>query len=79
MTAESATFSKDMIVLRRRVQDYESHIKRLKVFVDSEDTDNLVKELRNQKQNNMDLGKLADEIHGIEVEVADARRLKFRP
>ena len=47
MTAESATFSKDMIVLRRRVQDYESHIKRLKVFVDSEDTDNLVKELRN--------------------------------
>ena len=26
----------------------------------------------------MDLGKLADEIHGIEEEVAEARRLKFR-
>ena len=26
----------------------------------------------------MDLGKLADEIHGVEEEVAEARRLKFR-
>ena len=26
----------------------------------------------------MDLGRLADEIHGVKVEVDEARRLKFR-
>ena len=60
------------------MQDYERHIKRLKQFVDREDTDSLVQELQNQQLSEMDLGKLADEIHGIEEEVAEARRLKFR-
>lgn len=47
------------------------------MFVDREDTDALVQELQNQQLSEMDLGKLADEIHGIENEVAEARRLRF--
>jgi len=57
--------------------DYERHIKSLKNFVDREDTDSLVHELQNGHLSEMDLGKLADEIHGIEEEVQEARRLKF--
>ena len=44
---ETATFSNDVQALRKRVQDYERHIKRLKMFVDREDTDALVQELQN--------------------------------
>ena len=40
--AETAMFQNDIQVLRKRVQDYEGHIKRLKMYVDREDTDALV-------------------------------------
>ena len=46
-TAETATFTNDIAAMRKRVQDYERHIKRLKHFVDKEDTDALVNELQN--------------------------------
>ena len=75
--AETATYSNDVSALRKRVQDYERHIKRLKMFVDKEDTDALVQELQNQSLTDMDLGKLADEIHTVEQEVAEARRLRL--
>ena len=45
--AETNTFSNDIVAMRRRVQDYERHIKRLKLFVDKEDTEALVQELQN--------------------------------
>ena len=64
--------------MRKRVADYERHIKKLKLYVDREDTESLVQELQNQQLSEMDLGKLADEIHSIEEEVAEARRIKFR-
>ena len=44
-TTETAAFSNDIIALRKRVTDYERHIKRLKNFVDQEDTESLVTEL----------------------------------
>ena len=44
-TAETATFTNDIAAMRKRVQDYEMHIKRLKQFVDKEDTEALVGEL----------------------------------
>ena len=62
--------------MRKRVTDYERHIKRLKMYVDREDTDALVEELQNQQLTELDLGKLADEIHKIEQEVEIARRFK---
>jgi len=68
-TTESATFSNDIAVMRKRVADYERHIKQLKLFVDKEDTDALVTELQNPGLSELDLGKLADEIHSIEEEV----------
>ena len=77
-TTETAAFTNDITALRKRVTDYERHIKRLKQFVDQEDTESLVQELQNGHLSEMDLGKLADEIHGIEEEVSAARRLKFR-
>ena len=77
-TAETATFTNDIAAMRKRVQDYERHIKRLKQFVDKEDTEALVAELQNQELSEMDLGKLADEIHAVEEEVQDARRQRFK-
>ena len=47
------------------------------MYVDKEDTDALVEELQNQQLTELDLGKLADEIHKIEDEVEAAR--KFKP
>ena len=44
-TTETSAFTNDITALRKRVQDYERHIKRLKTFVDKEDTDALVQEL----------------------------------
>ena len=46
-TAESQAFTNDIQAMRKRVHDYERHIKRLKLFVDREDTDSLVQELQN--------------------------------
>ena len=77
-STETAMFMNDIAALRKRVQDYERHIKRLKLYVDREDTDALVQELKNQSLSEMDLGKLADEIHVIEEEVADARSIRFK-
>lgn len=77
-TTETAAFTNDIASLRKRVTDYERHIKRLKNFVDREDTESLVHELQNGHLSEMDLGKLADEIHVIEEEVSEARRYKFR-
>ena len=45
-TTETAMFQNDIQALRKRVQDYERHIKRLKLYVDREDTDALVQELK---------------------------------
>ena len=47
------------------------------MYVDKEDTDALVEELQNYQLTELDLGKLADEIHKIEDEVEAAR--KFKP
>lgn len=46
---ESGTFIKDVQTLRKRVGQYEKHIKKLKVLVDKEDTENLIKALDAQK------------------------------
>lgn len=46
---ESGTFVKDVQTLRKRVGQYEKHIKKLKVLVDKEDTENLIKALDAQK------------------------------
>ena len=48
----------------------------MKLYVDKEDTDALVQELQNQELTELDLGKLADEIHKIESETEIARRFK---
>ena len=73
---EASAFTNDIQTLRKRVTDYERHIKRLKLYVDKEDTDALVHELKNQQLTELDLGKLADEIHKIDEEVEIARRFK---
>ena len=41
-TTETAAFTNDISALRKRVTDYERHIKRLKNYVDQEDTESLV-------------------------------------
>ena len=48
------------------------------MYVDKEDTDALVEELQNQQLTELDLGKLADEIHKIEDEVEAARKFKTK-
>ena len=50
----------------------------MKLYVDKEDTDALVQELKNQQLTELDLGKLADEIHNIDQEVDLARRFKAK-
>ena len=75
---ERAAFTNDIQALRKRVTDYERHIKRLKHFVDKEDTEALLEELQNEHLSELDLGKLADEIHQIVSDVDHARRLKIR-
>ena len=44
-TAERQAYINDIQALRKRVTDYERHIKRLKQFVDKEDTEALLGEL----------------------------------
>ena len=58
--------------------DYERHIKRLKHFVDKEDTEALLGELQNEQLSELDLGKLSDEIHQIIQDVDHARKLKIK-
>lgn len=58
--------------------DYERHIKKLKHHVDKEDTESLVKELQTQQLTEMDLGKLADEIHKISEDVKEAKRFRVK-
>lgn len=75
---DSVAFTNDIQIIRKRVLDYERHIKKLKHHVDKEDTESLVKELQNQQLTELDLGKLADEIHKIEEEIKEAKRLKVK-
>lgn len=44
-TNERSAFTNDIQALRKRVTDYERHIKRLKTYVDKEDTEALLGEL----------------------------------
>lgn len=69
-------FQGDVQTLRSRVQQYEKHIKKLKQFVDKEDTDALVKELEEEK-NLPDLSLIAQEIEQVTKQVSDARRVKL--
>lgn len=75
---ENVAFSNDIQIIRKRVVDYERHIKKLKHHVDKEDTESLIKELQNQQLTEMDLGKLADEIHKIEEDITETKRFKFK-
>lgn len=75
---ETVAFSNDIQIIRKRVVDYERHIKKLKHHVDKEDTESLVKELQNGSLTEMDLGKLSDEIHKIEEDVKEAKRFKVK-
>jgi hypothetical protein len=69
-------FTNDIHIIRKRVADYERHIKRLKYHVDKEDTDSLIKELQQDHMSEMDLTALTSEIGKIGEEVADAKRMK---
>jgi len=69
-------FQGDVQTLRSRVQQYEKHIKKLKQFVDKEDTDALVKELEEEK-NLPDLSLIAQEIEQVTKQVSDARRVEL--
>jgi hypothetical protein len=69
-------FQGDVQTLRSRVQQYEKHIKKLKQFVDKEDTDALVKELEEEK-NLPDLSLIAQEIEQVTKQVSDVRRVKL--
>ena len=75
---DSVAFTNDIQIIRKRVLDYERHIKKLKYHVDKEDTESLIKELQNQQLTELDLSKLADEIHKIEEEIKEAKRLKVK-
>jgi chromosome segregation ATPase len=75
---ENVAFTNDIQIIRKKVADYERHIKKLKYHVDKEDTDSLVKELQEQHLFEMDLGRLATEIANIEEEVANAKRMKVK-
>lgn len=69
-------FQGDVQTLRSRVQQFEKHIKKLKQFVDKEDTDALVKELEEEK-NLPDLSLIDQEIQQVTKQVSDARRVKI--
>ena len=73
---ESAMFQSDCTTLRQRVNQYERHIKRLKMFVDKEDTEALVQELE-QEKNLPDLSQIAKEIEQVARQIADARKVKI--
>lgn len=66
----------DVQTLRQRVAQYEKHIKKLKQFVDNEDTEMLVKELEEEK-NLPDLNLITQEIAQVSKQVADARKLRI--
>ena len=66
----------DVQTLGQRVAQYEKHIKKLKQFVDNEDTEMLVKELEEEK-NLPDLNLITQEIAQVSKQVADARKLRI--
>ena len=55
---------------------YEKHIKKLKYFVDKEDTSALVKELAGTEEL-PSLAQISDELHQVSVQVAESRRLRI--
>ena len=70
---ESGTFVKDVQTLRKRVGQYEKHIKKLKVLVDKEDTENLIKALDAQKDL-PDLDLIQQEITQVSRQIAAAKK-----
>ena len=72
---EAHKFGSDVQSLKKRVSAYERYIKQLKEFVDNEDTEGLVQQLvQNQQLTELDLGKLQDEIHRVQLDVTAARK-----
>ena len=68
---ESGTFMGDIVTLRKRVTQYEKHIKKLKQFVDKEDTEALVKELESGGDL-PDLAQISEELQAVSFQVQDA-------
>ncbi len=66
----------DIQTLRQRVSQYEKHIKKLKMFVDKEETDALVKELEEEK-NLPDLELIKQEIASLNKQINDSKKIKI--
>ena len=66
----------DIQTLRQRVSQYEKNIKKLKMFVDKEETDALVKELEEEK-NLPDLELIKQEIASLNKQINDSKKIKI--
>jgi hypothetical protein len=69
-------FQGDVLTLKQRVSQYEKHIKKLKEFVDKEDTAALVKQLASEKDL-PDLSQVQEEIAQVNEQMSQARRIKI--
>jgi hypothetical protein len=73
---ETSQFHGDIYSLKKKVTDFEQTIKKLKVMVDEERTDDLTRMLSDNQQE-AELVGLLQEIQKVEAEVRDAK--KFNP
>ncbi len=77
---EGNAFSGDVQTLKKKVQEMEKELKRLKMMVDEEKTEELIRNLQKgdgQGINEEELEQLKEEINKVEAEVNEAKRFKI--
>lgn len=75
-TTETQAFSADIQSIKKRVINFERYIKRLKRYVDDEQTAELIAELENTEVAQVDMDQLISDIKRVEDEVKTAKKFK---
>lgn len=74
---ESATLREDVLVLEKRIAEYEIYIKKLKDLVDKDKAEDLIEELTTNEDKQADLIEIREEINKLKEEIDHARRVKI--
>mmetsp|Transcript_1423 Transcript_1423/g.2496 ORF Transcript_1423/g.2496 Transcript_1423/m.2496 type:complete len:108 (-) Transcript_1423:3-326(-) len=74
---EAQSFTNDIQSIKKRVINFERYIKRLKKYVDEEQTAELITELENTEVAKVDMSQLLTDIKKVEREVKDSKKFKI--
>ena len=70
---EAGSFQEDVLSMKKKIGAYEDYIKRLKGFVDKDEPQLLIAELKQHESRKIDLLEMKEEIRKMEKELAAAQ------